>query len=109
MSVGAFISNPINDEERKFGFPISSEKFFNSHWLPACEVLNLRWIPCFSPGIDIYEEDIPEVIAEVNQLKAWAKINLSGTDLEYMTKRIDLLITQLPLAFTRDGISVFIG
>lgn len=109
MSVAAFINNAINEEEETFYLPVSSERFFNSYWLPACEELNLRWIPCFSPGIDIYKEDLPEVIAEINQVKSWALDNLSGTDLEYMTKRIDLLVTQLPSIFTREGISVFIG
>ena len=109
MSVAAFINNAINDEEEKFYLPVSSESFFYSHWLPACELLNLRLVPCFAFGIDIYKENLLEVIAELNQLKAWTLKNLSGSDLEYMTKRIDLLITKLPLVFTRDGISVFIG
>lgn len=109
MSVGAYVNNPQNDQEKKFFIPVSSERFFNSYWLPACEVLDLRWIKCFSPGISIFKEDILEVIRELNRLKDWAIKNLADKDLVYMTKRIDLLVTQLPLVFTRDDLSVFIG
>ena len=110
MSVGAYIyKDPKNSTDMEFYFPISGEDFFNSHWMPACEFLNLRWVPCFSPGIDIYQENLPEIMAEIAQLKDWALKNLSGRELKYMVERIDLFITQLPLAFTTDDSSVFIG
>ena len=73
MSVGVYINNLLDETNLKYYFPISSEKFFNSHWLPACELLKLRWIPCFSSGIDIYKEDLPEIKAEIDRLKVWAR------------------------------------
>ena len=110
MSIGAFIDRPINDKERNFYLPISSERFFESYWLPACKLLNLRWIICFSNGITIDRDSLPEVMTEINRLKIWAIENLEEQELDYMMKRIDLLITQLPLVFTRrDGASVYIG
>ena len=109
MSVGVYINNPLNEENLKFYVPVSSEKFFKSCWLPACELLNLRWIPCFGSGINIYKEDLPEIKAEIDRLKVWARKNLSDTNLKYMIERLNLLDDKLPLAFTREDSSVYIG
>ena len=109
MSVGVYINNPLDETDLKFYFPVSSEEFFNSHWLPACELLNLRWIPCFGPGINIYKEDLPEIKTEIDKLKVWAGENLSDTDLKYMIERLNLLDDKLPSAFTKEDSSVYIG
>ena len=109
MSVGVYINNLLDETNLKYYFPISSEKFFNSHWLPACELLKLRWIPCFSSGIDIYKEDLPEIKAEIDRLKVWARKNLSDTNLKYMIERLNLLDDKLPSAFTKKDSSIYIG
>lgn len=109
MSVSVYINNLLDETNLKYCFPISSEKFFNSHWLPACELLKLRWIPCFGSGIVIYKEDLLEIKAEIDKLKVWARENLSDADLEYMIERLNLLDDKLPLAFTEENTSVYIG
>ena len=77
--------------------------------MPACELLNLRWIPCFASGINIFQEDLPEIMTEIGQLKSWALKNLSGKELEYMVERLDFFPNKLPQAFTQENSSVFIG
>ena len=109
MSVGAYINNPKDATDMEFYFPISSEEFFYSHWIPPSELLGLRWIPCFGPGINVYKENLPEIMAEIAQLKAWALKNFSGKELEYMIERLDFFPNKLPLVFTQDDSSVFIG
>lgn len=74
--------------------------------------MKLRWIPCFGSGIDIYKEDLLEIKAEIDRLQVWARENLSDTDLEYMIERLNLLNLlddKLPLAFTREDSSIYIG
>ena len=110
MSVGVYINkNPKDATDIEFYFPVSSEDFFYSHWMPACKLLNLRWIPCFGSGINIDREDLPEIIMEIGQLKSWALKNLSGKELEYMVERLDFFPNKLPQAFTKENSSVFIG
>ncbi|MCQ6560968.1 hypothetical protein [Paenibacillus mendelii] len=108
MSVSAYIPHPENEEEFGFNVPVASEAFFKAYWEPAAEELNLQWVPIFSTGIDVSEEDLPDVLDELNRLKQWAAAR-GGEEMEQMLGRIDLLITQLPQAYRREGAVVYIG
>lgn len=109
MSVAAFINDPINEEEDNLYIPIASENFFVSYWKPACQALDLKWIPLFNIGIDITKENLPEIISELTKLQDWAKQNLSDEKSEHIRERIELLIRQFPSIFKRDDVSLFIG
>ena len=109
MSVGVIIVSSKGDRKKNFYLPVSTEDFFNSYWLPACKQLNLRWIACFCCGIMIEREDLPAVLIELDRLKNWAIGNLEAQNLQYMTRRIDLLTTQLPLLFENGVTSIYIG
>ena len=108
MSVSAFIPDPVNKEELGFNVPVASEAFFKSYWEPAAEELGLQWVPIFSTGIDVSLEDLPDVLDELNRLKQWAS-RRGGVEMEQMLSRLDLLITQLPQAYRREGAVVYIG
>lgn len=108
MSVSAFIPHPENEEELGFNVPVASEAFFNAYWMPAAEELNLQWVPIFSTGIDISEEDLPDVLGELDRLKQWAA-GRGGEEMEQMLSRIDMLMARLPQAFEREGAVVYIG
>lgn len=112
MTVAAFITNPINDEEEKVYIPISTEGFFRDYWMIGVKELNLKWVNVFGDGIEIEESDLNDVLSELSHLKDWAN-NFFGKDLEehreYMTRRIDLLEKRLIQIFKRKDAIVFVG
>lgn len=109
MSIAAYINDPIDEEESNLYIPIASENFFLSCWKPACQALNLKWIPLFNIGIDVTEEYLPEIISELEKLQDWSEQNLDSKEYEQIRKRIELLIEKFPIIFKRNDISLFIG
>lgn len=109
MSIGAIILNSKNEFEEKFYVPVATEAFFQECWEPAIEELELKWVKVFSVGIDLEKEDLPHVMRELSQIKKWARINLNSEQQIQIIDRIELLETELPKAFKRKGIVVFIG
>ena len=108
MSIAAFIDNPETDDEKNFYLPISTEQVFDSSWQPGCQSLGLQWILNFAVGIDISKKDLPSIISELNQLKDWAKGNLSDSENKQVIERIEILTTKLPLVFSRQDVIVSI-
>jgi hypothetical protein len=109
MSICAIITKPENEHEQQFNVPVATELFFQQYWAPAVNELGLQWVPAFSSGIDLLKEDLPAVLDELNRLKAWACSELSGPLMKQMVERIERLDTELPKAFEREGVVVFIG
>ncbi len=72
--------------------PIAASAYFVRHWLPACAHLGLRHLSHFHDGAlsALSSNDLPEIIAELNTLRAWAMTN----DIS-MIERIDGLLQAL--------------
>lgn len=51
MSVSLMISNSINEKEKYFQLPISTENVFKDHWMSIITELDLKWTRCFQGGI----------------------------------------------------------
>lgn len=109
MSICAFLQEPENEYEKNFNVPVATDSFFEECWKPAIEELNLEWVNVFSVGLDMVKEDLPFVMKELSLIKEWAKTNLPNEKQEKIIERIELLETELPNAFRREGAVVFIG
>ncbi|VEP12047.1 conserved hypothetical protein [Hyella patelloides LEGE 07179] len=109
MSVGAFISNPVNKNEIGLYIPVATESFYRKAWLSGSEELRLKYIPLFSNGIDIKKEELFLIQDELKQLRIWAKEKLDKEDCERIVKRINFIDRELPKLFLRKDTVVFIG
>jgi hypothetical protein len=109
MSIAAFIDNPKTDVEKSFYIPIATEHSFTSLWEPAFESLDLQWIPSFAIGIDISREDLQNVLIELSQIREWVQENLSDIKSQQVIERVDILLKELPSAFSREDVIVSIG
>lgn len=109
MAISALILDPQNDYEKNFFIPVATESFFKECWLPAIESLGLQWTDLFPTGVDVEEEDVPQIIAELIRIKEWAANNLNEEQKVKIFERIAGLQDKLPLAFQRKDAVVFIG
>ncbi|MEK3837136.1 MULTISPECIES: hypothetical protein [unclassified Paenibacillus] len=110
MSISVMVLDAKDEFEEKFLIPVAAESFFNECWEPAIEQLGLKWTKVFSVGIDLVEEDFPFVLEELSKIKEWAKENLPDEKKMKIIERIELIETEVPIAFShRDGIIIFIG
>ncbi|SFF35970.1 hypothetical protein SAMN04487969_12951 [Paenibacillus algorifonticola] len=109
MSISVMILDPQNDFEKHFFLPVATESFFNQYWLPGIQHLKLKWVILFSTGVDIEEEDLQSIFAELNLLKEWADQNLEEEQRSRLFERVDGLKDKLPSAFQRKDAVVFIG
>lgn len=110
MSVAAFILEAQNDFEKSFYIPVATESFFYAYWVPGIEALNLRWLMCIQPGLDVTIDNLPIIFAELVQLKNWAEVNLIGDVKDHFFTRAHLLEKKLPAAFRqRKDAVAFIG
>jgi len=109
MAISALILGPQNDYEKNFFIPVATESFFKECWLPAIESLGLQWTDLFRTGVDVEEEDVPQIIAELIRIKEWAAKNLNEEQKVKIFERIAGLQDKLPLAFQRKDAVVFIG
>ncbi|QCT01595.1 hypothetical protein E6C60_0874 [Paenibacillus algicola] len=109
MAISALILDPQNDFEKNFFIPVATESFFKECWLPAIESLGLQWTDLFTTGVDVEEEDVPHIIAELILIKEWVAKTLDEEQKDKIFERIAGLQDKLPLAFQRKDAVVFIG
>lgn len=95
--------------KRIFSFQLLRNHFFKECWLPAIESLGLQWTDLFTTGVDVEEEDVPHIIAELILIKEWAAKSLDGKQKDKIFERIAGLLDKLSLAFQRKDAVVFIG
>lgn len=76
--------------------PISTERFYLSHWEPAIREMN---VSIFRDGSQFQQSDLDQVLNELSRLKDWAVRNLTGSDLLYMKGRIEHLQSVIPNSF----------
>ncbi|RZK20633.1 MAG: hypothetical protein EOO56_12460 [Hymenobacter sp.] len=70
MSIALTIEK-VEGEEVGREVPISTNATYRSYWQPVIAKECFPWLQALlSPGFDITEEEIPEVLAEVRALKA---------------------------------------
>ena len=70
MSVGLVIKCQDGETEARL-VPIATERIFEEYWQPMCSALGLRWVPLFQSGLPLKSDDIPDVLDELLQLKAF--------------------------------------
>jgi len=72
--------------------PIAATEYFVRHWLPACAHLELRHVAHFHDGAlsTLSSGDLPEIIVELEALRAWAITNNTA-----MAERIDGVLRAL--------------
>lgn len=94
--------------KKNFSFQLLVKLFYKC-WVPGIQALKLKWLSCFQVGLDTRLEDLPNLFAELEQLKKWADLNLKGDEKEHFFTRVTLFEEQLPKAFQRKDAVVFIG
>lgn len=111
MSVSLIISNPINDKERNFNLPISTERVFRDHWMPIIIELDLKWVRCFQSGIELEKEDIVLVLKDLEKMHHWITTYKDNERGEQMIERLKSLNETLIeiLNHSRKDMKVYIG
>lgn len=84
---------------------VASGPFYQNVWYPVSKKLGVK---LFLENGQFTKEQVPEVMRELELLNNWAKINLTGDDLEYMTSRIENLKQKIPGAFDKDDTILYI-
>ncbi|MEO1769334.1 hypothetical protein [Candidatus Enterococcus ferrettii] len=110
MSIGIIIDEPKNEEEQLFFIPVATEEFFTNYWLKASNELQLIWVPIFKTGIVIEKEDIPVITKELELVKGWTEKNIINIDIKKcLKKRINCILENLPKAFEKENIKLYVG
>jgi len=110
MSIGIIIDEPKNEEEQLFFIPVATEEFFTSYWLKASNELQLNWVPIFETGIVIEKEDMPVILKEIKLVKGWIEKNVKNIDIKIdILKRINYISENLPKAFEKENIKLYVG
>jgi len=84
---------------------VVSGRFYRDIFYPASKELGVK---IFLLDGQFTKEQVPEVMCELELLKGWAKANLTGRDLEYMSGRIENLQREIPEAFDKDDTILYI-
>lgn len=111
MSVSLMISNPINDKEKNFYLPISTERVFQDHWMPIITELDLEWVGFFQSGIELEKEDIGLVLKELEKMQNWIITYKDNEQEEQMIERLKSL-NEILIEFlnnSRKDIKIYIG
>jgi hypothetical protein len=88
--------------------PIATHDVFRRHWAPACEALELRWVPLFETGLPLEREDIADVLAELEAIKRWSEQHPETG--AAIGERLDRLIAELrALQDSSDVHEIYIG
>jgi hypothetical protein len=88
--------------------PVATESLFEELWGAGISVLGLEWLPLFQGGLFIELDDWPPIREELARLHRWAAEHLSEDDADYVTRRIDRLLDEVPVRLSR-GDEVWIG
>ena len=108
MAVGLFKYNgDINDRNSEVVLSenISSQEFYDKYWERAIFELKIKFL---QDGAEIKKSNLEQVLIELNLLKEWANKNLSNSDLEYMTTRIENLEKVIPNALNNEDSLLYI-
>lgn len=84
---------------------IATTQFFNKFWERAIKETEAK---IFKENSQFRKDQLNEVLQELELIKNWAEVNLSGTDLEYMKGRAEELINTIPTAFDKENTVLYI-
>ena len=110
MSIALTIEK-VEGEEVGREVPISTNATYKKYWQPVITKEGLPWLQALlSPGFDITEEELPEVLAEVRALKAALPryYALESEAYQHMEGRLLRLLTELG-ALTSKKVNLFFG
>jgi len=97
MSIALTIEK-VEGEEVGREVPISTNATYSTYWQPVITKEGFPWLQLLlSPGFDITEEEVPEVLAEVRALKAAVPRYYAPQSEAYqhMEERLTRLIAEL--------------
>ena len=96
MSVALMIEKVDGNELGKY-IPVSGESSFAKYWLPVIEDLKFTWLPLMQSGFPITEEDLPDVLGELRQLKQQlSNYYMPESDtFQYINSRLTTLLMEL--------------
>ncbi|MBK5073795.1 hypothetical protein I2492_13380 [Budviciaceae bacterium CWB-B4] len=110
MSIGIMIDEPKNEEEKSFFIPVATEKTFNEYWLIAAQELKLQWVPIFSTGVVVDQDDLLVVINELNAIRIWIMTHITNIENQKeLLNRIDYIIKKLFEIVKNKDIKLYIG
>ena len=84
---------------------IATTKFFNEFWEKAIIDTNAK---IFKENSQFGKNQMNDVLHELELIKGWTELNLTGTNLSYMKERIENLINDIPKAFDKDETILYI-
>lgn len=84
---------------------ISTTQFFNEYWEKAIKDTNAK---IFKENSQFRKNQMLDVLYELELIKKWAETNLSGTNMEYMTERVQNLLDSIPKAFDDEETILYI-
>ncbi|OMF02798.1 hypothetical protein MHI48_30120 [Paenibacillus sp. FSL H7-0942] len=99
MSVGLYRYNgDIEDRncELTLSENIATQEFYDEYWEAAIHELGIALI---RDGSKIYFHQLEAAEVELKRLREWAKQHLNGSELDYITSRIENVQDILPSAF----------
>ncbi len=110
MSIALTIEK-VEGEEIGREVPISSNATYITYWEPVITKEGLPWLQVLlSPGFDITEEYLPEVLAEVRALKAAVARYYApdSTAYQHMEEHLTRLVAELE-ALEGKKVALFFG
>jgi hypothetical protein len=110
MSIALTIEK-IEGEEVSREVPISTNATYRTYWQPVITKEGFPWLQLLlSPGFDITEEEVPEVLAEVRALKAAVPRYYAPQSEAYqpMEERLTRLIAELEV-LSGKRVNLFFG
>ncbi|MGE6576919.1 hypothetical protein [Paenibacillus xylanexedens] len=108
MSVGLYRYNgDIEDRncELTLSENIATQEFYDEYWEAAIHELGIALI---RDGSKIYFHQLEAAVVELKRLSEWAKEHLNGSELDYMTGRIENVQDILPSAFISETTILYI-
>ncbi|KYF90516.1 hypothetical protein BE20_05740 [Sorangium cellulosum] len=108
MSVVLMTTSRQGDTRSNRLVPVAAQATFKEFWVPAAEALGLQWVPLFETGVPVERSDLPDVIRELEALRAWcvSSESLRETILERLARLIDELNK---INSSDDDVEIFIG
>lgn len=95
MSILLIIEREIDGATVTSTYPLSTEDVFNAVWLQGAEKIGAQWIPLFSSGVPLDQDDIPAVCDELRALQNWVSTASPNPVHEYISTRIEMTIEAL--------------
>ncbi len=84
---------------------IATTEFFNEFWEKAIKDTNAK---IFKENSQFGKSQMNDVLHELELIKGWTELNLTGTNLAYMKERTENLIKDIPKAFDKDETILYI-